>query len=116
MFTGAGGAYEYGYEGYAGAAAGQGTGIVDHNIMIISIFCTGQAASYDYAPADGIPHYRKDLKDLKKKISQLNPRDKELVLKEDLAKKAFGHYVTAIILEVQKMNSDFGSFGYNILK
>ena len=41
-----------------------------------------------------------------------------MVLKEDLAKKAFGHYVTAIILEVQKMNSDFGvgSFGYNILK
>ena len=26
MFTGAGGAYEYDYEGYAGAAAGQGTG------------------------------------------------------------------------------------------
>ena len=26
LFTGAGGAYEYDYEGYAGAAAGQGTG------------------------------------------------------------------------------------------
>ena len=86
--------------------------------MVISIFYTGQAASYDYAPADGIPHHRKDLKELKKKISQLNPHEKEMVLKEDLAKKAFGHYVTAIILEVQKMNSDFGvgSFGYNILK